>query len=123
LHGVRDLLASLGHRTELLTELFKQLAGALFGRDLGSPRGLPSSPREDDAVESTRLGSLDVFSGGRSGFEVNVDRAFNSPNDVGIDGGVGLTLSAANGFGWGLGLLLDDCWTAMAAWEEAIRSN
>lgn len=116
MHGVRDLLASLGHRTELLTELFKQLAGALFGRDLGSPR-------EDDAVEFTGLGGLDAFSGGRSGFEVNVDRAFNSPNDVGIDGGVGLTLSAANGFGWGLGLLLDDCWTAMAAWEEVIRSN
>jgi hypothetical protein len=116
LHGVRDLLASLGQRTELLTELFKQLACALFGRDLGSPR-------EDDAVEFTRLGGLDAFSGGRSGFEVNVDRAFNSPNDVGIDGGVGLTLSAANGFGWGLGLLLDDCWTTMAAWEEAIRGN
>jgi hypothetical protein len=68
LHGVRDLLASLGRRTELLTELFKQLAGALFDRDLGSPRRLPSSPREDDAVKFTGLGGLDTFSGGRSGF-------------------------------------------------------
>jgi hypothetical protein len=116
LHGVRDVLASLGHRTELLTELFKQLAGALFGRDLGSPR-------EDDTVEFTGLGGLDAFSSGPSGFEVNVNQAFNNPNDVGIDGGVGLTLSAANGLGWGLGLLLDDCWTTMAAWEEVIRSN